>query len=160
MTAFRCRLGLFKWQVTPFELNNAPATFQRYINEQLREYLDVDATAYMNDILVYTYGSREEHWGSVHKILKLEKAGLFLDVDKCDFLCKEVKYLGFIIRAGEGVTVDPAKVQAIVDWEPPTTVKGVRSFLGFANFYRCFVKNYSETVGPLIALTRRNAMWK
>ena len=113
----------------------------------------------MDDVLVYTNGSREEHWGSVHKILKkLEKAGLFLDVGKCDFLCKEVKYLGFIIRAGEDVTVDPAKLQAISDREPPIIVKGVRSFLGFAKFYRCFVKNYSETVGPLIALTRRNAI--
>ena len=79
MTAFRCRLGLFEWLVTPFGLINAPATFQRYINEQLREHLDVDATAYMDDVLVYTNGSREENWGSVHKILKkLEKLVYFL----------------------------------------------------------------------------------
>lgn len=61
MTAFRCRLGLFEWLVTPFGLVNAPATFQRYINEQLREHLDIDATAYMDDVLAYTSGNEEDH---------------------------------------------------------------------------------------------------
>lgn len=156
MTAFRCRLGLFEWLVTSFGLINAPATFQRYINEQLREHLDTDATAYMDNVLVYTSGSRDEHWASVYKILKkLEKAGLFLDINKCEFLCEEVKYLGFIIRAGKSVTFDPGKVLAIVDWQPQTTVIGVRSFLGFANFYRCFVKNFSKITAPLTTLTKK-----
>lgn len=62
MTAFRCRLGLFEWLVTPFGLANAPATFQRYINEQLREHLDIDATANMDDILAYTDDSEESHY--------------------------------------------------------------------------------------------------
>lgn len=93
----------FEWLVTPFGLVNAPATFQRYINEQLKEHLDIDATAYMDDVLVYTDGSEDSHWKTVCSILsKLEKAGLFLDIDKCDFLCKKVKYLGFIMK--------PAKV--------------------------------------------------
>ncbi|KAI0992139.1 hypothetical protein K3495_g16047, partial [Podosphaera aphanis] len=139
MTAFRCRLGLFEWLVTPFGLVNAPATFQRYINEQLKEHLDINATAYMDDVLVYTDGDENNHWETVCSILsKLEKAGLFLDIDKCDFLCKKVKYLGFIIEAGKNITADPAKIKAIREWEAPKTVKGVRSFLGFANFYRCF----------------------
>lgn len=91
---------------------------------------------------------------------KLAKAGLFLDIDKCEFLCKEVKYLGFIIRAGESVTVDPVKVKAILYWEAPTSVKGVRSFLGFANFYRCFIKKFSEISSPLIALTKKGSIWR
>lgn len=161
MTAFRCRLGLFEWLVTPFGLVNAPASFQRYINEQLREHLDLDATAYMDDVLAYTSGGREDHWRSVRSILeKLDKAGLYLDIDKCDFMCKEVKYLGFIIRAGESITVDPAKVKAIMEWQPPTSVTGVRSFLGFANFYRCFVNNFSEIVAPLTALTKKGSVWR
>ncbi|KAI0992902.1 hypothetical protein K3495_g15282 [Podosphaera aphanis] len=87
MTAFRCRLGLFEWLVTPFGLANAPATFQRYINENLREHLDIDATAYVDDVLAYTDGSEEGHWKTVRSILaKLDKAGLYLDIDKCDFL--------------------------------------------------------------------------
>lgn len=161
MTAFRCRLGLFEWLVTPFGLVNAPATFQRYINEQLREHLDIDATAFMDDVLAYTSDSKEDHWKTVRSILgKLGRAGLYLDIDKCEFLCKEVKYLGFIIRAGESITVDPAKVKAILEWQPPTSVKGVRSFLGFANFYRCFVDGFSSIAQPLIALTKKGVQWR
>lgn len=161
MTAFRCRLGLFEWLVTPFGLVNAPASFQRYINEQLREHLDLDATAYMDDVLAYTSGDENDHWKTVRSILKkLDRAGLFLDIDKCEFLQRSVKYLGFIINAGESITVDPTKVKAIVEWQAPTTVKGVRSFLGFANFYRCFVDGFSDLVGPLIALTKKNSEWK
>lgn len=161
MTAFRCRLGLFEWLVTPFGLVNAPATFQRYINQQLREHLDLNATAYMDDVLVYTNNDEEDHWKTVRSILaKLKGAGLFLDIDKCDFLCQEVKYLGFIIKTKNGVTVDPEKVKTIEEWTPPTSVKGVRSFLGFANFYRCFVANFSDIATPLTNLTKKNATWK
>ncbi|KAI0992153.1 hypothetical protein K3495_g16033, partial [Podosphaera aphanis] len=160
MTAFRCRLGLFEWLVTPFGLTNAPATFQRYINEQLREHLDCDATAYMDDVLAYTSGTKEDHWRTVRSILsRLSKAGLYLDIDKCEFLCKEVKYLGFIVRAGEGATVDPAEVAAIKGWQAPTSVTGVRSFLGFANFYRCFVDKFSDIATPLINLTKKGTIW-
>ena len=161
MTAFRCRLGLFEWLVTPFGLVNAPATFQRYINEQLREHLDIDATAYMDDVLAYTSESEEKHWLTVRSILtKLEKAGLYLDIDKCEFLCKKVKYLGFIIEAGESVSAEPEKVKAIVEWKAPVSVKGVRSFLGFANFYRCFIDKFSEIAAPLTNLTKKNSTWK
>lgn len=156
MTAFRCRLGLFEWLATPFGLVNAPATFQRYINEQLREHLDLNATAYMDDVLAYTDGSEKDHWKVVRSILtKLDKAGLYLDIDKCEFLKKDVKNLGFIIRAGESVTVDPSKVKAIFDWQSPTSVKGVRSFLGFANFYRCFINRFSDIAALLINLTKK-----
>ena len=114
MTAFRYRLGLFEWLVTPFGLVNAPASFQRYINAHLREILDLDATVYMDDVLVYTNGDKNQHWRTVKSILsKLRRAGLFLDIDKCEFLCKEVKYPGFIIRAGKAVAFDPIKVKAI-----------------------------------------------
>lgn len=118
MTAFRCRLGLFEWLVTRFGLVNSPDNFQIYINEQLRENLDIDAMAYMDDVLIYTSGDEKDHWTKVRSILsKLDKAGLYLDVDKC-----------------ESVTIDPVKVKEILEWQPPTSVKGVRSFLGFANF--------------------------
>ncbi|KAI1007245.1 hypothetical protein K3495_g980 [Podosphaera aphanis] len=160
MTTFRCRFGLFEWLVTPFGLINAPATFQRYINEQLQEHLDIDATAHMDDILAYTDGSKEEHWSTVQKILcKLEKAGLYLDIDKYDFLCQKVKFLGFIIEAGTGIITDPEKLKAISKLKAPNTVRGVRSFLGFANFYRCFIDMFSEIAAPLINLTKKNTPW-
>ncbi|KAI0992060.1 hypothetical protein K3495_g16126, partial [Podosphaera aphanis] len=115
----------------------------------------------MDDILVYTEDSQNEHWQTVRSILsKLKKAGLYLDINKCEFLCQEVKYLGFIVRAGESIAVDPAKVRAILDWQPPSSVKGVRSFLGFANFYRCFVDGFSDIAAPLTNLTKKGITWR
>ncbi|KAL5597079.1 uncharacterized protein BROUX77_007027 [Berkeleyomyces rouxiae] len=150
-TAFRTRFGLFEWLVTPFGLTGAPATFQRYINNTLREYLDDFCSAYLDDVLIYTDGSHRDHMKKVQLVLqKLGDAGLRLDPNKCEFAVTETKYLGFIIHAGQGVKVDPSKVAAIRQWTPPTNVKGVRSFIGFANFYRQFINSFSEVAAPLI----------
>ncbi|KAM4063676.1 reverse transcriptase (RNA-dependent DNA polymerase) [Hirsutella rhossiliensis] len=92
-TAFRTRYGLYEWLVTPFGLTGAPATFQRYINHTLRDFLDEFCSAYIDDILIYS-----------------SDAGLQIDIDKCDFEAKSVKYLGFIVEAGKGIRVDPEKV--------------------------------------------------
>jgi hypothetical protein len=157
MTAFRTRYGLFEWLVTPFGLANAPSTFQRYINWALRDYLDDFCSAYVDDILIYTDGSLDKHREHVRKVLRrLHEAGLQLDIDKSEFEVTTTKYLGFVITAGEGISMDPAKVAAIVGWQAPTSVSGVRSFLGFANFYRTFIKNYSDTAMPLTQLTHKN----
>lgn len=157
LTAFRTRFGLFEWLVTPFGLANAPSTFQRYVNWVLRDFLDEFASAYLDDILIFTDGTLSEHQEHVRKVLsRLQDAGLQIDIDKCEFEVKATKYLGFIIEAGKGVSMDPIKVEAIMNWAAPTTVKGVRSFLGFANFYRRFIRNYSELTIPLTALTQKD----
>ncbi|KAF4476972.1 Transposon Tf2-6 polyprotein [Colletotrichum fructicola Nara gc5] len=157
-TAFRTRYGLFEWLVVPFGLTGAPATFQRYINGVLREYLDDFATAYMDDVLIYSNGSQKDHEAKVRLVLrKLADAGLRLDPHKCAFSVKTVKYLGFIVTAGIGISCDPEKLRAIKEWAAPKTVKGVRSFLGFANYYRIFIPAYSNIAGPLIALTKKGA---
>lgn len=125
-TAFRTRYGLYEWLVTPFGLTNGPATFQRYINHTLREYLDEFVSAYLDDTLIYSDGSLEDHRRKVKLVLqRLQEAGLQLDINKCEFECKSVKYLGFIIEAGKGFRMDPEKVAAIQSWEAPKTVKGV-----------------------------------
>jgi hypothetical protein len=155
-TAFRTRFGLFEWLVTPFGLAGAPASFQRYINGVLREFLDICCSAYMDDVLIWSDGDYLDHMVKVNQILaKLKTAGLRLDLSKCEFAVKEVKYLGFIIAAGEGIKVDPEKVAAIKRWEAPVNATGVRSFLGFANFYRDFIDNFSELSDPLTKLTRK-----
>lgn len=93
----------------------------------------------MDDVPMHTAGDEDEHWEIVGSILKkLDKTGLCLDIEKCDFLCKQVKFLGSIVKAGRSVSVDSAKIKAICDWEAPTSESEVRSFLGFANFYRYF----------------------
>lgn len=157
MTAFRTRYGLFEWMVTPFGLANAPSTFQRYINWALRDYLDEFCSAYVDDILIYTDGPLEMHRGHVRRVLqRLRDTGLQIDIDKCEFEVQSTKYLGFIVEAGKGMRMDPAKVEAIIQWEPPTSVKSVQSFLGFANFYRTFIKGFSKLTAPLTALVRKD----
>lgn len=162
-TAFRTRFGLFEWKVCPFGLSGAPASFQRYINSVLREHLDHYATAYMDDVLVYTSGTRSDHLAKVQQVLSsLEKAGLHLDPAKCVFATKEVKYLGFIVTVGKGISCDPEKQRAIREWEAPRSVKGVQSFLGFANYYRIFIPDFAEISAPLVTLTKKGALftWK
>ncbi len=157
-TAFRTRYGLYEWLVTPFGLANAPSTFQKYINWALREYLDEFCSAYVDDVLIYSEGSLAEHREHVRKVLRrLQDAGLQLDIDKCEFEVKSTKYLGFIIEAGVGVRMDPQKVQAILNWEAPRSVKGVQSFIGFANFYRKFIQGFSKVVQPIISLVKKDA---
>jgi hypothetical protein len=154
LTAFRTRFGLFEWLVTPFGMANSPSTFQRYINWTLREFLDDFCTAYLDDVLVYTDGSLKQHRKQVDQVLaRLHEAGLHVDIKKCEFEVKSTKYLGFIIEAGKGLRMDPEKVRAIQEWEAPKTVKGVRSFLGFANFYRRFIRNFAQIAAPLTRLT-------
>lgn len=154
LTAFNTRYGLYETLVMPFGLTNAPATFQARINEVLHPYLDVFCTAYIDDVLVYSddLSSHRKHVRLVVEALR--NAGLQLDVKKCEFEVTEVTYLGMIVST-EGVQMDPAKVNAIVDWRIPINVKDVQAFLGFANFYRRFIKNFSRVVQPLVALTKK-----
>lgn len=156
MTAFNTRYGLFESLVMPFGLSNAPATFQAYINETLRPFLDIFCTAYIDDVLVYS-NDLATHKLHVQSVLQaLQDAGLQLDVKKCEFDQTEVKYLGMIIST-EGVRMDPDKVDAIVNWEAPINVKDVQAFLGFSNFYRRFIRSFSRIVRPLVSLTKKDA---
>ena len=159
-TAFRTRFGLYEWLVTPFGMSNAPSTFQRYINWALRDILDDFCSAYIDDVIIYSKNKRE-HRRHVEEVLnRLREAGLQCDIDKCEFGVESTKYLGFIVEARKGIRMDPAKVKAIQDWEAPATVKGVRSFLGFANFYRRFIEHYSDIVRPLTELTHKGRTFK
>ncbi|KAJ6436365.1 retrovirus polyprotein [Purpureocillium lavendulum] len=157
-TAFRTRYGLYEWLVTPFGLTGAPATFQRYINHTLREFLDEFCSAYIDDILIYSSGSLADHRKKVKQVLaRLRDAGLQIDIDKCEFEATSVKYLGFIVEAGKGIRVDPEKVRAIQEWEAPRSARAVRSFLGFANYYRQFIPKFSNIASPLTVLTKKDA---
>jgi hypothetical protein len=102
LTAFNARYGQFEYLVMPFGLCNAPGTFQSYINETVRDYLDVFCTAYLDDILIFSE-KEEEHTEHVRKLFqRLRERGLQLDIDKCEFGVRETKYLGVIITT-EGI---------------------------------------------------------
>ena len=127
-TAFQTRFGSFEWQVMPFSLTNAPAAFQRFINDVLGDLLEVCAIGYLDDILVYS-DSLEEHRGHVREVLlRLRKACLYANPKKCTFHTDTVEYLGFIL-APEGLKMDPTKVAAITSWPEPRNVRDVRSWV-------------------------------
>jgi hypothetical protein len=112
LTAFNTRYGQFECLVMPFGLCNAPATFQSYINDTLREFLDDFVSAYIDDALVFS-DTDEEHPTHVRAVItKLRDAGLQIDIDKSEFHVRETKYLGLIVGT-EGLKMDPAKVEAI-----------------------------------------------
>jgi hypothetical protein len=151
-TAWRCRYGHFEYCVMPFGLTNAPATFQRHIEEVLAEFTDDFCTVYLDDVLIYST-SDEEHEDHVKRVIrKLVGAGLYGNPDKCEFVKREVSFLGFVITQ-EAVQMEPERVRAVVDWPEPSSVTDILSFLGFCGFYRRFIKNYSKIVTPLTDLT-------
>ena len=158
-TAFRTRYGLFESLVMPFGLTNAPADFQRFINDVLHPFLDNFCTAYLNDILIYS-DTLQEHKIHVRQVLEvLAKAGLHLRPEKCEFHRTEVTYLGLII-SNKWVKMDPRKVEAVTMWESPANLHDVRAFLGFVNFYRRFIKGYSQVVTPIVRLTKKDVPFK
>jgi hypothetical protein len=157
-TAFRTRYGSFEWNVMPFGLTNAPAAFQRFMNDIFKDMLDVCVIVYLDDILIYS-DDMSKHQEHVREVLRrLRKHGLYARSDKCEFHKDRVEYLGYILSP-EGLTMSDDKVKTIQEWPEPKKVKDIQSFLGFANFYRRFIYNYSDIVVPLTRLTRKGIAW-
>ena len=157
-TAFRTRYGSFEWRVMPFGLSNAPAAFQRFVNEIFADMLDVCVVVYLDDILIYS-DNPDDHRKHVKEVLRrLRKHRLYARADKCEFHKDSVEYLGYILSA-DGLTMSDDKVRTILEWPEPRKVRDIQSFLGFANFYRRFIPSYSEIVLPLTRLTRKNVPW-
>jgi hypothetical protein len=161
--AFRTRYGLFEPLVMQFGTTNAPMDIQGYINNTIREALDRFASAYLDDILIYS-NSLEEHEGHVKWIMeRLPKAGLYLKPEKCEFHKETVKYLGHIISTN-GVSMDPYKVDMVRNWSrEKKTANGrlnnlfdVQQFLEFCNYNRRFIRGYSDIAEPLTILTKKD----
>jgi RNase H-like domain found in reverse transcriptase/Reverse transcriptase (RNA-dependent DNA polymerase) len=135
-----------------------PGGFQRFLNGIFSDLLDVYVIIYLDNILIFS-GNKDDYFRHVSKVLKLlQKHGLYANGKKCDFHSKSVDYLGHMIGPN-GLQIDPAKVKVIQDWPEPRKVKDIQSFLGFANFYRWYIHNYSNIVVPLTHLTWNNIPW-
>ena len=158
-TAFRTQWGLYEFLVMHFGLCNAPATFQRLVNNALREYIDVFCIVYLDDILIYSkdVAEHEKHVKLVFRALRDHH--MKISLDKCHFAVKRVKFCGHIITT-EGFEMDLDKVKAVLEWEPPTNVKETQSFLGFCNYYRRYIKNYSSIAKVLTDLTHKDIVFK
>ncbi|XP_057747524.1 uncharacterized protein LOC130966719 [Arachis stenosperma] len=141
-TAFRTRYGHYEYTVMSFGLTNAPVIFMDYMNRIFRPYLDQFVVVFIDDILIYSKIEREheEHLRTVLQILRTQK--LYAKLSKCEFGTEKVAFWEHIISQG-GIAVDPSKIEAVVQWEPPTTVTEARSFLGLAGYYRRFIRGFS-----------------
>ena len=149
LTAFTMGpLGFWECECRPFGLTNAPATFQRLMESCLGDLHLHWCIIYLDDIIVFNRTS-DEHLHRLKAVLnKLEAAGLKLKPSKCDLFKQQINYLGHVVSK-EGVSTDPEKIKAITEWPQPTTVTGVRSFLGFVSYYRRFIPNFSKVAKPL-----------
>jgi len=151
-TAFRTRYGHYEYLVMPFGLANAPATFQNMIHEILRDLIDQGVVIYIDDILIYSK-TLQEHQRLVKEVLsRLRKWNLAAAWDKCEFHKSEIEFLGYIISK-DAVSMSEEKVKSVREWARPQSQKDVQSFMGFANFYRRFIKDFSKIVKPLTDTT-------
>ncbi|XP_032882245.1 uncharacterized protein LOC116976461, partial [Amblyraja radiata] len=151
-TAFNTPSGHYEYLVMPFGLTNAPAVFQGMVNDVLRDMLNRFVFVYLDDILIFS-PDETSHVQHVHQVLeRLLLNDLFVKAEKCEFHVNTVQFLGYVVSPA-GIQMDPSKVSAVATWPTPSSRKRLQGFLGFANFYRKFIRNFSVTAAPLHALT-------
>ncbi|PRP73007.1 retrotransposon nucleocapsid protein, partial [Planoprotostelium fungivorum] len=158
-TAFRTRYGLFEYLVMPFGLSNCPGNFQAKVNSMFSDMIDVFVQIYLDDFLIYSQ-SHEEHVQHVRRVLKrVIDHKLSVNLKKCEFHSQKVKFLGYEVTP-DGIHMCADRVESIRNWAPPVNLKALQSFLGFCNFYRGFIRNYSSIVTPMTNMTRKDVEWK
>ena len=152
--------GLFELTVMFFELSNSPTTFQRFMNDSFKDMIAKGwLIVYMDNMLI-TPSDKQINVKQTKRVFqRMKELDLHLKLKKCKFGVTEVDFLGLILQTGE-IIMDPTKLSGIVDWLTPTKVKDIRSFLGFANYYQWFIRDYSNIACPLNNLTKKNQEWK
>nr|GEV65398.1 hypothetical protein CTI12_AA187700 [Tanacetum cinerariifolium] len=152
------RYGSYEFLVMPFGLTNAPVTFCTLMNKLFHMFLNKFVVVYLDDIVVYSHNLEEHvlHLKQVFQVLRDNE--LYVKLEKFSFAQDEVEFLGHKIKDG-GLMMDGAKIKAIQDWEPPTKVTELRSFLGLVNYYRRFIMGYSAIASPLTDLLKKNKAW-
>lgn len=155
-TAFNVENGHYEYIRMPFGLKNAPATFQRVMDNVLKGLQGENCLVYMDDIIVFST-SLQEHLVYLSKIFqRLRETGFKIQMDKCEFLKKEVAFLGHIVTP-EGIRPNPAKIKAILDYPIPRTTKEIRGFLGLLGYYRKFIKDFAKITKPLTSCLKKDA---
>jgi len=159
-TAFTTHIRAYKPTVMYFGLTNSPATFQAMMNDLFRDLINQGDTAtFIDDILVAT-DTEEGHNKLVEKVLRrLEENNLFVKPEKCKWKVREVEFLGVVISP-KGVEMQKEKVEGVLNWPAPRNIKEVQKFLGLANYYRRFIKDFARIAAPLHVLVRKEQKWK
>ena len=153
-TAFSTGSGLWQFRVMPFGLCNAPATFERLMEQVLAGLPLSTCLVYLDDILVPGCTFEEQIHNLQQVFERLQSAGLKLSPKKCYLFRKEVKYLGHVVKK-QGVTMDPEKVQAVQESPRPTNATEVKRFLGLCSYYRRFIKGFADIAQPLHQCTEK-----
>ena len=153
-TSFRTRYSHFEYQVMPFSLSNAPASFQGYINKILAEKVDIFVKVYLEDILIYTEYPGQLHVNAFCWVLEqLGRYGLFANLKKCRFHQDKIRFLGFVVSA-QCISIEKIRIQAVKTWLEPMSIKDIQVFLGFANFYQCFIQGFSKISMSLTSILK------
>jgi len=157
--AFLMPEGSFKPTVMFFGLTNSPATFQVMMNDLLRDLVVEEKVAvFIDDVMVATE-TEEGHDEIVEEVLRrLEENDLFVKLEKCMWKVREVGFLGVIIEK-DGIRMEKEKVQGVIEWPVPKSMKDVQKFLGLANYYRRFVKDFAKIAKPLHETMRKDKKW-
>ncbi|XP_055942030.1 uncharacterized protein LOC129972075 [Argiope bruennichi] len=153
-TAFITHSGLYQWNVMPFGMKNAGSTFQRSMDKILSKHREY-CRAYIDDVAIFSKSWKEHKKHIMEVFCTLQESNLTINLEKCEFGKKEVKFLGHIVGSGRHFP-DPEKIEAIKKLLRPTNKKEVRSLLGLANYYRDYIPNFSSLVLPLTNLTKKN----
>lgn len=154
-TAFTVEHGHYEYVRMPFGLKNAPATFQRVMDNILKELQNKICLVYMDDIIIFST-SLEEHIQNLKQVFaKLRETNLKIQLDKCEFLRKEVGFLGHIITP-QGIKPNPQKIEAIQRFPIPKTAKEIKSFLGLLGYYRRFINNFAKLTKPLTKCLKKD----
>jgi hypothetical protein len=154
-TTFKMRFGHYKFTVLPFGLTNAPGVFMSLMNGVFRKYLDKFIQVFIDDILIYSC-TTEDHDEHLHLVLQcLRGHKLYGKLSKCSFYQSRIHYLGHVI-SDEGITVDLAKVEAIMEWPVPMNIMEVCSFMGLAGYYQWFVEGFSKLANLIMELQKKN----
>ena len=155
-TAFTTPRGHYQFKVMPFGVTNGPATLERLMELVLRGMDSNQTLCYMDDVIVCGLNFEDTLKSLTEVFSRFSAAGLRLKPSKCELFRTQVAFLGHVVNR-EGVCPDPRKIEVIQKWPAPINVSEVRSFVGFASYYRKYVSNFSEMAAPLHALTRKDA---
>lgn len=153
-TAFTVNNGHYEYLRMPFGLKNAPATFQRMMDNVLRDYQYKTCFVYMDDIVIFSK-SLQDHLTHLSQIFqRLRETNLKIQLDKSEFLRKEVSFLGHIITP-DGIIPNPLKIEAIQKYPLPRTTKEIKSYLGLVGYYRKFIPNFAKLTQPMSKCLRK-----
>jgi len=151
--------GSFEPTVMFFELTNSPAMFQAMMNNLLRDLVVEEKVVVFIDDVIIAREMEKGHNKIVEEVLRrLEENDLFVKPEKCMWKVRKVEFLGVVIREDE-VRIEKEKFQGVVEWPVPKSVKDVQKFLGLANYYRWFVKNFAKIARLLHEMTRKEIKW-